>query len=67
MMKFRLFRTNTSLEYSESIEFKTIEELINFVDKQNCPLIINPKNSYDWLDLNFEEKYFIEIYDDYRE
>lgn len=56
-MMFKLTKSS-DWGYKSKIEFKTLNEVIEYVDKIGHPIIIHPKD---------EEGYEIEIYDYWRE
>lgn len=78
-MYFVIIRTSNE-DIHETKDFSTIEELVDFMEKQHHPLVIqhnfwfqeNPANIKRWYPHVDADKiitipYVIEIYDDYRE
>ena len=79
-MKFVISRTSSDSVF-EVKDFITIEEIIDFMNENNNPLIIQKSNWYQEEDIENMEKWYpnvnvkelitipyeIEIYDDYRE
>ena len=66
-MRFKLARTsdNFSVTYEEKeIEFNTLEELLDFVQKEGEEVIVTPPNYHG---VGFPIMWQLEIYDDYRE
>ena len=79
-MKFTISRTSSDSVF-EVKEFTTIEEIINFINENGNPVIIQKSNWYQEEDIENLEKWYphvnvkelvtipyeIEIYDDFRE
>ena len=70
-MKFKLTKTSDKFREStdeKEIEFNTLDELLDFIQKHDNEVIITPPYRIPCLNGNIiEEPWGIEIYDDYRE
>jgi hypothetical protein len=60
-MKFKIEKSS-DCEYEKSKNIDTLEELINFINKSNCKIIIKRPQ-----DCCIDKQWSIEIYDSWRE